>query len=87
VIDPTIISRLVARKRARGPLDQLTKRELDVLALIAQGHSNGAIGDRLFLSRKTIETYISQIFSKLGLHESPEHHRRVLAVLTFLRSR
>jgi DNA-binding NarL/FixJ family response regulator len=87
VFDPTIISRLVARKRERGPLDQLTERERDVLALVAEGHSNGAIGDRLFLSRKTIETYISHIFSKLGLHESPEHHRRVLAVLTFLRSR
>ena len=87
VIDPTIISRLVARKRARGPLDELTEREREVLALVAEGHSNAAIGERLFLSRKTIETYISQIFSKLGLHESPEHHRRVLAVLTFLRSR
>jgi len=87
VIDPTIISRLVARKRARGPLDELTRREREVLALIAEGHSNTAIGERLFLSRKTIETHISQIFLKLGLHESPEHHRRVLAVLTFLRSR
>ena len=87
VIDPTIISRLVARKRARGPLDELTPREREVLALIAEGHSNGAIGERLFLSRKTIETHISQIFLKLGLQDSPGHHRRVLAVLTFLRSR
>ena len=58
-----------------------------MLALIAEGHSNAAIGERLFLSRKTIETYISQIFLKLGLRDSPEHHRRVLAVLAFLRSR
>jgi DNA-binding NarL/FixJ family response regulator len=87
VIDPTIVSRLVARKRARGPLDELTEREREVLALLAEGHSNTAIGDKLYLSRKTIETYISQIFMKLGLRESPEHNRRVLAVLTFLRSR
>jgi DNA-binding NarL/FixJ family response regulator len=87
VIDPTIISRLVARKRERGPLDALTEREREVLALVAEGHSNTAIGSRLYLSRKTIETYISQIFMKLDLRESPEHHRRVLAVLAFLRSR
>jgi DNA-binding NarL/FixJ family response regulator len=87
VIDPTIVSRLVARKRARGPLDELTEREREVLALLAEGHSNTAIGDKLYLSRKTIETYISQIFIKLRLRESPEHNRRVLAVLTFLRSR
>jgi len=86
VIDPTIVSRLVARKRAHGPLDQLTDREREVLALLAEGHSNNAIGGKLYLSRKTIETHISQIFMKLGLRESPEHHRRVLAVLTFLRS-
>ena len=86
VIDPTIVSRLVARKRARGPLDVLTKREREVLALVAEGHSNGAIGDRLFLSRKTVDAHISQVFLKLDLRETPEHHRRVLAVLVFLRS-
>jgi DNA-binding NarL/FixJ family response regulator len=86
VIDPTIVSRLVARKRQRGPLDRLTDREREVLELIAEGHSNGAIGGTLFLSPKTIESHISQIFMKLDLRESPEYHRRVLAVLTFLRS-
>jgi serine/threonine-protein kinase len=86
VIDPTIISRLVARKRARGPLGVLTEREREVLALLAEGRSNGAIGDQLFLSRKTVDAHVSQIFSKLGLHESPEQNRRVLAVLTYLRS-
>ena len=86
VIDPTIVSRLVARKRQRGPLDRLTDREREVLELIAEGHSNGAIGETLFLSPKTIESHISQIFMKLDLRESPEYHRRVLAVLTFLRS-
>ena len=64
-----------------------TAREIEVLQLVADGLVNREIGERLFLSRKTIETHISQIFLKLGLHESPEHHRRVLAVLTFLRSR
>ena len=87
VIDPTIVSRLVARKRERGPLDELTERERDVLALVAEGRSNAAIGEQLHLSRKTIETYISQIFLKLRLQESPADHRRVLAVLTFLRAR
>jgi len=86
VIDPTIVSRLVARKRARGPLDVLTQREREVLALLAEGRSNGAIGEQLFLSRKTVDAHVSQIFTKLDLHESPEQNRRVLAVLTFLRS-
>jgi DNA-binding NarL/FixJ family response regulator len=86
VIDPTIVSRLVARKRQRGPLDRLTDREREVLALIAEGHSNAAIGQRLFLSPKTVESHISQIFVKLDLRESRDSHRRVLAVLTFLRS-
>jgi serine/threonine-protein kinase len=86
VVDPTIVARLVARKRARGPLEQLTGREREVLALIAEGHSNAAIAQRMFLSRKTIEAHISQIFLKLGLRESPEQHRRVLAVLAYLRS-
>jgi len=86
VIDPTIVSRLVARKRQRGPLDQFTERERDVLALIAEGHSNSAIAERLFLSRKTIEAHISQIFLKLDLHDTPHQHRRVLAVLAWLRA-
>jgi DNA-binding NarL/FixJ family response regulator len=76
----------LANEPAHGPLDELTDREREVLALLAEGHSNNPIGEKLYLSRKTIETHISQIFMKLGLRESPEHHRRVLAVLTFLRS-
>ncbi|MDX6689490.1 MAG: hypothetical protein QOG15_947 [Solirubrobacteraceae bacterium] len=86
VIDPTIVTRLVARKRERGPLKDLSGREREVLALVAEGHSNGAIGEKLFLSRKTVEAHISKIFAKLALGESPDHHRRVLAVLAFLRS-
>ena len=86
VIDPTIVSRLVARKRRRGPLGELTDREREVLALIAEGHSNSAIGEQLFLSHKTVEAYITQIFLKLDLGDSPHRHRRVLAVLAWLRS-
>jgi DNA-binding NarL/FixJ family response regulator len=86
VIDPTIISRLVARKRERGPLEVLTEREREVLALVAEGRSNGAIAEALFLARKTVDAHISQIFQKLDLRESPADHRRVLAVLAFLRS-
>jgi DNA-binding NarL/FixJ family response regulator len=86
VIDPTIVSRLVARKRERGPLDELTEREREVLALVAEGHSNGGIAERLFLTRKTVEAHVSQIFLKLGLRESPDQNRRVQAVLAFLRS-
>ena len=86
VVDPTIVARLMARKRERGPLDELTERELEVLALIAEGHSNAAVGERLFLSHKTIESHISQIFLKLGLRESPDTHRRVAAVLAYLRA-
>jgi DNA-binding NarL/FixJ family response regulator len=84
VVDPTIVARLLAR--SRGPLQQLTPRERDVLALIAEGHSNKAIGERLFLSHKTVEAHISQIFLKLDLRDSPASHRRVLAVLAHLRS-
>jgi DNA-binding NarL/FixJ family response regulator len=86
VIDPTIVSRLVARKRRRGPLDELTDREREVLALIAEGQSNSAIGEQLYLSHKTVEAYITQIFLKLNLGDSPDRHRRVLAVLAWLRS-
>jgi DNA-binding NarL/FixJ family response regulator len=86
VIDPTIVSRLVARKRERGPLNELTERERQVLALVAEGHSNGAIGEKLFLSRKTVESHTSRIFAKLDIGHSPARHQRVLAVLAFLRT-
>lgn len=86
VVDPTIVSRLMARRRAAGPLDDLTDREKEVLQLIAEGHSNKAICDTLFLSPKTVEGHIRQIFQKLNLQDSPEQHRRVLAVLAFLRA-
>ena len=85
VIDPTIASRLVHRPREESPLAALTDREREVLELIAQGRSNSAIGQRLYLSPKTVETHIRQIFQKLDLAEDAGSHRRVLAVLAFLR--
>jgi len=86
VLDPTIVARLVNRPRRETPLAALTDRERQVLELIAEGRSNQSIGDTLFLSPKTIETHIRQIFQKLQLKESPDSHRRVLAVLTVLRA-
>ncbi|MFL5709800.1 MAG: response regulator transcription factor [Chloroflexota bacterium] len=85
VIDPEVVAQLVGRRRARVPLDDLTERESEVLALIAEGRSNQAICDRLFLAPKTVEAHIANIFSKLELLPAPDDHRRVLAVLAHLR--
>lgn len=85
VIDPEVIARLVARPRRGSPLETLTERELVVLALMAEGRSNQAIAGQLWISLKTLETHIGNIFAKLGLVPAAEDHRRVLAVLTFLR--
>jgi DNA-binding NarL/FixJ family response regulator len=85
VIDPMIVSRLMGRRRPQDPLSELTDREREVLGLIAEGMSNRAIADRLFIAERTVEAHISRIFAKLGIHESPDLHRRVLAVLAFLR--
>lgn len=86
VIDPEIVGQLLGRARPHGPLDELTARERDVLALMAEGRSNQAIAERLVLELKTVEGHIRTIFSKLGLEPEPADHRRVLAVLTYLRS-
>jgi DNA-binding NarL/FixJ family response regulator len=83
-IDADVVSELVARQNARDPLDDLTPRERDVLALIAAGHSNQAISGKLYLSPKTVETHVHRIFQKLKLAPTPEGHRRVLAVLAYL---
>ncbi len=86
VLDPTIVARLIKRPRHRGPLDELTEREREVLALIAEGRSNHGISQLLVLSLKTVEAHVGRILSKLGLDDTPDYHRRVLAVLAFLRS-
>jgi DNA-binding NarL/FixJ family response regulator len=86
VVDPTIVARLVNRARAPSKLDDLTDRERDVLALIAEGRSNLGISERLYLSPKTIEAHVKHIFMKLGVDESRDDHRRVLAVLAYLRA-
>ena len=85
VIDPQIVSRLVARPRRDSPLGGLSERELAVLALMAEGRSNHAIAAALYMSPKTVETHVGNMFSKLGLLPAAEDHRRVLAVLTYLR--
>jgi DNA-binding NarL/FixJ family response regulator len=87
VVDPTIVSRLLTRQRRSGRLDELSDRERDVLALMAEGQSNTRIAQSLTLSGKTVERHVGHIFSKLDLAESPDQHRRVLAVLAWLRGR
>ncbi len=86
VLDPDVVARLVGRKRKASPLDDLTPRERQVLALIAEGRSNAGIAHDLVVTVAAIERHVTGIFDKLGLHQSPEAHRRVLAVLTYLRT-
>jgi DNA-binding NarL/FixJ family response regulator len=85
VIDPSLVAQLLRRRRRPDPLVDLTERETEVLGLMAEGRSNAAIAERLVISMKTIETHIASIFSKLGLEPEPDDHRRVLAVLAYLR--
>jgi len=86
VIDAELVARLVARRRERDPLDTLTDRERAVLALMAQGLSNAAVAADLHLAIKTVEAHVTSIFTKLRLAPHDREHRRVLAVLTFLRA-
>ena len=86
VIDPELVARLVDRKRRGDPLAALTGRERRVLALMAQGRSNSALSAELCLSGKTVEAHVRSIFTKLDLAPDAGDHRRVLAVLTFLRA-
>lgn len=86
VIDPDVVAELLHRRRTKSPLDDLTDREREVLAHMAEGRSNQAIQERLYISTRTVETHIRNILTKLGIEETPTDNRRVLAVLTYLRS-
>lgn len=86
VLDTEIVSLLVARRRRDDPLDRLTGREREVLALMAQGLTNAGLGSELHLSAKTVEGHVRSIFTKLDLDADERSHRRVLAVLEFLRA-
>jgi DNA-binding NarL/FixJ family response regulator len=83
-VDPEVVAQLLGRRRPDDPVEELTERERSVLELMAEGRSNSGIGRKLFLSPKTVETHIHQIFRKLGLESLPDDHRRVLAVLAYL---
>jgi len=85
VIDPDVVSRMVERPRLASPVDDLTRREREVLGLMAEGRSNAGIAEHLTLSPKSIEGHVRNIFTRLGLLDAPDDHRRVLAVLTYLR--
>jgi DNA-binding NarL/FixJ family response regulator len=85
VLDPAVVAQLVGqRRKGNTPLEDLTERELDVLALMAEGRSNKAIAERLFISEHTVEKHVKNIFATLRLPQSDDDHRRVLAVVTFL---
>ena len=86
IIDSELVHRLVARRRRQDPLDRLTEREREVLALMAQGLTNAGMSDELHLSPKTVEGHVRSIFTKLGLDTDERSNRRVLAVLQFLRA-
>ena len=85
-LDPALVTQLVGRRRQHDPLDDLTDREREVLELMAEGRSNQAIGERLFITPRAVEKHITSIFGKLRLPQAPEDHRRVLAVLAYLRA-
>jgi DNA-binding NarL/FixJ family response regulator len=84
-LDPQVIQRMLGRRRSTSPLDELTPRERDVMALMAEGRSNGGIAAELTVTIPAVERHVTRIFDKLGLRQAPEDHRRVLAVLEYLR--
>lgn len=86
VVDPDIVSLLMARRRRWNPIDTLTGREREVLSLVAEGYSNAAIGARLAIAERTVESHATQIFMKLGIDDAAHSNRRVLAVLAYLRT-
>jgi DNA-binding NarL/FixJ family response regulator len=85
-LDPTIVSQLVGRRRGDDPIDRLTPREREVLGLMAEGRSNQGIAERLVVTERAVEKHVTSIFGKLRLPAAAEDHRRVLAVLAYLRS-
>jgi DNA-binding NarL/FixJ family response regulator len=87
VIDPALVEELVRARRARDPLEELTTRERDVLALMAEGRSNTGIARSLWIAEGTVEKHVRNIFQKLQLPDAPDDHRRVLAVIAFLGSK
>jgi DNA-binding NarL/FixJ family response regulator len=86
-LDPQVIQRMVGRRRHTSPLDELTPRERDVMALMAEGRSNSGIAAELTVTVPAVERHVTSIFDKLGLRQAPEDHRRVLAVLEYLKRR
>jgi DNA-binding NarL/FixJ family response regulator len=86
VLDPEVVTRMLARPRHQNPLDELSPRERDVLELMAQGRSNQGIAEKLWITESAVEKHVTAIFEKLGLERDFEDHRRVLAVLAFLRA-
>jgi DNA-binding NarL/FixJ family response regulator len=86
VIDPTIVSQLIGRRRGDDPLEEISPREREVLELMAEGRSNQGIAERLVITERAVQKHITSIFQKLGLGPSGDDHRRVLAVLAYLRS-
>jgi DNA-binding NarL/FixJ family response regulator len=84
VIDPEVIAQLLVRQQRDNPLDRLTPRETEVLALMAEGHTNASIVERLDISHSAVEKHVRKVFAKLSLTHDDQHHRRVLAVLTYL---
>jgi DNA-binding NarL/FixJ family response regulator len=85
-LDPEVVSLLLGRRRREDPLEALTAREREVLELMAEGRSNRAIAEQLVITERAVEKHVTSIFSKLDLPQTAEDHRRVLAVLTFLRT-
>jgi DNA-binding NarL/FixJ family response regulator len=85
-LDPEVVSQLVGRARRDDPLAELTPREREVLELMAEGRSNNAVAAQMVVTERAVETHVTSIFGKLGLPPAPEDHRRVLAVLAFLRA-
>jgi DNA-binding NarL/FixJ family response regulator len=86
VLDPEVVAQLLGRRRRDDPLEELTAREREVLALMAEGRSNAAIAEQLVITERAVEKHVTSIFAKLGLAPAQEDHRRVLAVLAYLRA-